>query len=125
MKCKKRKSYILLKLHFKKDTAELRIFLAKISAGCVLYNKIVWSTVPLVSRLKCVPTYVIKWMTHPLRVAENCTTHPMHKAQTLMTHPISDSPFRSTTPPPCLYFLTSPLYIYIISIRNRVALIFR
>ena len=25
-------------------------------------------------------------MTHPLRVAENCTTHPLHKAQNLMTH---------------------------------------
>ena len=28
-------------------------------------------------------------MTHPLRVAENCTTHPLHKAQNLMTHPLS------------------------------------
>ena len=28
-------------------------------------------------------------MTHPLRVAENCTTHPLHKAQSLMTHPLS------------------------------------
>ena len=28
-------------------------------------------------------------MTHPLRVAENCTTQPLHKAQNLMTHPLS------------------------------------
>ena len=28
-------------------------------------------------------------VTHPLRVAENCTTHPLHKAQNLMTHPLS------------------------------------
>ena len=27
-------------------------------------------------------------MTHPLRVAQNCTTHPLHKAQKLMTHPL-------------------------------------
>ena len=44
----KQKSYILLKLHFKKDTTDLRVFLAVISAGCVLYIKTVWSTVPLV-----------------------------------------------------------------------------
>ena len=56
----KQKSYILLKLHFKKDTTDLRVFLAVISAGCVLYIKTVWSTVPLVRRLKCVPVYVIK-----------------------------------------------------------------
>ena len=42
-------------------------------------------------------------MTHPLRVAENCTTHPLHKAQNLMTHPLS-APAH-----PLLYFLTSPL----------------
>ena len=42
-------------------------------------------------------------MTHPLRVAENCTTHPLHKAQNLMTHPLS-APAH-----PHLYFLTSPL----------------
>ena len=44
-------------------------------------------------------------MTHPLRVAENCTTHPLHKAQNLMTHPLSAP---AHLPPP-LYFLTSPL----------------
>ena len=43
-------------------------------------------------------------MTHPLRVAENCTTHPLHKAQNLMTHPLS-----APAHPPPLYFLTSPL----------------
>ena len=42
-------------------------------------------------------------MTHPLRVAANCTTHPLHKAQNLMTHPLS-APAH-----PRLYFLTSPL----------------
>ena len=42
-------------------------------------------------------------MTHPLRVAENCTTHPLHKAQNLMTHSLS-----APAHPP-LYFLTSPL----------------
>ena len=44
-------------------------------------------------------------MTHPLRVAENCTTHPLHKAQNLMTHPLS-----APAHPP-LYFLTSPLVL--------------
>ena len=44
-------------------------------------------------------------MTHPLRVAENCTTHPLHKAQNLMTHPLS-----APAHPP-LYFLTSPLKV--------------
>ena len=43
-------------------------------------------------------------MTHPLRVAANCTTHPLHKAQNLMTHPLS-APAH-----PRLYFLTSPLW---------------
>ena len=43
-------------------------------------------------------------MTHPLRVAENCTTHPLHKAQNLMTHPLS-----APAHPPPPYFLTSPL----------------
>ena len=42
-------------------------------------------------------------MTHPLRLAENCTTHPFDKAQNLMTHPLS-APAH-----PRLYFLTSPL----------------
>ena len=41
-------------------------------------------------------------MTHPLRVAENCTTHPLHKAQNLMTHPLSNLAHS------LLYFLTSP-----------------
>ena len=45
-------------------------------------------------------------MTHPLRVAENCTTHPLHKAQNLMTH-LLFAP--GHPPPPPLYFLTSPL----------------
>ena len=40
-------------------------------------------------------------MTHPLRVAENCTTQPLHTAQNLMTHPLS----APATPP----FLNSPL----------------
>ena len=44
-------------------------------------------------------------MTHPLRVAENCTTHPLHKAKNLMTHPLS-----APAHPP-LYFLTSPLEV--------------
>ena len=38
-------------------------------------------------------------MTHPLRVAENCTTHPLHKAQNLMTHPLS----APAHPPPLLF----------------------
>ena len=38
-------------------------------------------------------------MTHPLRVAENCTTHPLHKAQNLMTHPLS----APAHPPPILF----------------------
>ena len=42
-------------------------------------------------------------MTHPLRVAENCSTHPLHKAQNFMAHPLS-APAH-----PHLYFLTSPL----------------
>ena len=42
-------------------------------------------------------------MTHPLRVAKNCTTHPLRKAQNLMTHPVS-APAH-----PHLYFLPSPL----------------
>ena len=46
-------------------------------------------------------------MTHPLRVAENCTTHPLHKAQNLMTHPLSAPAYRPPPPLP-LYFLTSP-----------------
>ena len=45
-------------------------------------------------------------MTHPLRVAANCTTHPLHKAQNLMTHPLS-APAH-----PRLYFLTSPLTVH-------------
>ena len=40
-------------------------------------------------------------MTHPLRVAENCTTHPLHKAQNLMTHPLSAP--AHPPPPPILF----------------------
>ena len=39
-------------------------------------------------------------MTHPLRVAENCTTHPSHKAQNLMTQPLSAP---AHPPPPILF----------------------
>ena len=39
-------------------------------------------------------------MTHPLRVAENCTTHALHKAQNLMTHPFSAP---AHPPPPILF----------------------
>ena len=37
-------------------------------------------------------------MTHPLRVAANCTTHPLHKAQNLTTHPLS-APAHRPAPP--------------------------
>ena len=40
-------------------------------------------------------------MTHPLRVAENCTTYPLRKAQNLKTHPRSaPAHLIPTSPPP-------------------------
>ena len=52
-------------------------------------------------------------MTHPLRVAENCTTHPLHKAQNLMTHPLSAP---AHPPPPILFdqSLTEIISTYIL-----------
>ena len=47
-------------------------------------------------------------MTHPLRVAENCTPHPLHKAQNLMMHHLSALAYPAPHPPPP-YFFTSPL----------------
>ena len=55
-------------------------------------------------------------MTHPLRVAENCTTHPLRKAQNLMTHPLS----APANPP--LYFLTSPLQPFVRPVPRRLSL---
>ena len=58
-------------------------------------------------------------MTHPLRVAENCTTHPLHKAQNLMTHPLS-----APAHPPILFdqSLRAPLARVWSSPKNVVSL---
>ena len=45
-------------------------------------------------------------MTHPLRVAENCTTHPCTRLKPHDKPPLCSGP---PPPPPPLYFLTSPL----------------
>ena len=55
----------------------------------------------LVDCAKCVNSHNKNRMTHPLRVAKNCTTHHLPRVQKLMTHPLS-------APAHPLYFLTSP-----------------
>ena len=37
----------------------------------------------------CVDSHNKNRMTHPLRVAKNCTTQPLPRVQKLMTHPLS------------------------------------
>ena len=51
----------------------------------------------------CVNSHNKIRMTHPLRVAKNCTTHPLPRVQKLMAHPLS-----APAHPPPPYFLTSP-----------------
>ena len=52
----------------------------------------------------CVNSHNKKRMTHPLRVAKNCTTHPLPRVQKLMTHPLS----APAHPPPPYTFWPVP-----------------
>ena len=60
----------------------------------------------LVDYVKCagVNSHNKNRMTHPLRVAKNCTPHPLPRVQKLMTHPLS----APAHPPPPDTFLPVP-----------------
>ena len=69
-----------------------------------LYNPIHHHPTPCTPTPHQIPLNIHPFMTHPLRVAENCPTDPLHKAQNLMTPPLSAPAY----PPPPYTFWPVP-----------------